>query len=234
MTQVKTAIVTASGKGMGAACARDLHRRGYKLALLSPSGSAASLASELSGIGFTGSVTDFTALEQVVNTLLSQYGRIDVVVNNTGHPPKGDLLDISHEDWHLGFDMMLMNVIQMSKLVVPIMAKQGGGSIVNISTAAAVEPNLKFPVSSVVRAGLGAYTKLFAERYASKNIRMNNVLPGMIDSFPVNQELLSKIPMERYGTVDEVAKLVGFLASEDSAYITGQSIPIDGGMTRGL
>jgi NAD(P)-dependent dehydrogenase (short-subunit alcohol dehydrogenase family) len=234
MSQIKTAIVTASGKGMGAACARHLHERGYKLALLSPSGAALSLAEELGGIGVKGSVTEASDLSRVVAELMKNYGRIDVVVNNTGHPPKGDLLEISNEDWHLGFDMMLMNVINLSKIVTPLMDQQGGGSIVNISTAAAIEPNLKFPVSSVIRAGLGSFTKLFAERYASRKIRMNNVLPGMIDSFPVNQDFLNKIPMQRYGTVDEVAKLVGFLASEESSYITGQSIAIDGGMIRSL
>ncbi len=234
MNQIKTAIVTASGKGMGAACARHLHEIGYKLALLSPSGSAESLAREFDGIGITGSVTEPGDLERLVNETLSRYGRIDAVVNNTGHPPKGDLLEISSDDWHLGLDMMLMNVINISKLVVPVMAKQGGGSIVNISTAAAREPNLKFPVSSVIRASLGSFTKLFAERYASKNIRMNNVLPGMIDSFPVNQDFLNKIPMQRYGTVEEVARLVCFLASEESSYITGQSIAIDGGLTKSM
>jgi NAD(P)-dependent dehydrogenase (short-subunit alcohol dehydrogenase family) len=234
LDQIKTAIVTASGRGMGAACARHLHERGYKLALLSPSGSAVTLAKEFSAIGITGSVTEPKDLERLVNLVLNQHGRIDVVVNNTGHPPKGDLLDLSSEDWYLGFDMMFMNVVNICKLVVPAMEKQSSGSIVNISTAAAIEPNLKFPISSAVRAGLSAYTKLFAERYASTNIRMNNVLPGMIDSFPANQDFLQKIPMRRYGTVDEVAKLVGFLASEESAYITGQSILIDGGMTKSL
>lgn len=219
---------------MGAACARHLHERGYKLALLSPSGSARSLAKELDCIGVTGSVTNPTDLDTLVRATLERYGRVDVVVNNTGHPPKGDLLDISSADWHLGLDMLLMSVINMCKLVVPVMQKQGGGSIVNISTAAAVEPNLKFPVSSVIRAGLGSFTKLLAERYAADNIRVNNVLPGMIDSFPVNQDFISKIPMARYGTVDEVAKLIGYLASAESAYITGQSIAIDGGLTRGI
>jgi len=234
MNQIKTAIVTASGKGMGAACARRLHELGYKLALLSPSGSAVSLAKEFGGVGITGSVTDLRDIERLVNETLTRFGRIDALINNTGHPPKGDLLEIASDDWHLGLDMMLMSVINMSKIVVPEMVKLGGGSIVNISTAAAIEPNLKFPVSSVIRSGLGSFTKLFAERYASQNIRMNSVLPGMIDSFPVNQELLGKIPMQRYGTVDEVARLVGFLASDESSYITGQSVVIDGGMTKSV
>jgi NAD(P)-dependent dehydrogenase (short-subunit alcohol dehydrogenase family) len=165
---------------------------GFKLALLSPSGSAEKLAHELGGIGHTGSVTSREDLAHIVKETMAQYGRIDAVINNTGHPPKGDLLALSPQDWHAGLDMMLLNVVTMSQLVVPVMLAQGGGSIVNISTAAAVEPNLKFPVSSVIRAGLGAFTKLFAERHAPDNIRMNNVLPGMIDSFPASPDLLAK------------------------------------------
>ena len=228
------AIVTASGKGMGASCARYLCEQGYQLGLLSPSGSAESLAHELGGVGITGSVTNPEDLKKIVNKTMEKFGRVDAVVNNTGHPPKGDLLDITDADWHLGLDMLLMNVVRMCKLVVPIMQKQGGGSIVNISTAAAVEPNLKFPVSSALRAGLAAYCKMFAERYAKDNIRINNVLPGMIDTFPVMPEFLEKIPMGRYGKADEIAKAVAFLLSPDSAYVTGQSLRVDGGLTRSM
>jgi NAD(P)-dependent dehydrogenase (short-subunit alcohol dehydrogenase family) len=230
----KVAIITAAGKGMGAACARVLHKNGYRLGLLSPSGSAEALARELGGVGVTGSVTNPDDLKKLVDRTMETFGRIDAVVNNTGHPPKGDLLEISDADWHMGLDMLVMNVIRVSRLVVPIMQRQGGGSIVNISTAAAVEPNLKFPVSSALRAGLAAFSKLFAERYAKDNIRMNNVLPGMIDTFPVMPEFIAKIPMERYGTADELARVVGFLISDHSAYMTGQSLRVDGGLTRSI
>lgn len=230
----KVALVTASGKGIGAGCAAALHARGYALALLSPSGSAERLAAKFGGLGVTGSVTSADDLKDLVDRAYERFGRIDVVVNNTGHPPKGDLLKLTDDDWHLGLDMMLLNVIRICKLVVPIMQKQEGGSIINISTAAAVEPNLKFPVSSVIRAGLGSFTKLFAESYAKDRIRMNNILPGMVDSFPEAPELVMKIPMGRYGTTAEIANAVAFLASEDSSYITGQSIRVDGGMVRAL
>lgn len=230
----RVAIVTAAGKGMGASCARYLHEQGYQLGLLSPSGSAESLARELGGIGVTGSVTNLDDLKRLVDATVKKFGRIDAVVNNTGHPPKGDLLEIADGDWHLGLDMILMNVVRMCRLVAPIMQKQGGGSIVNISTAAAVEPNLKFPVSSVLRAGLAAFCKMFAERYAKENIRINNVLPGMIDTFPVMPEFLEKIPMGRYGKAEEIAKAVAYLVGPDSSYVTGQSLRVDGGLTRAL
>jgi NAD(P)-dependent dehydrogenase (short-subunit alcohol dehydrogenase family) len=115
-----------------------------------------------------------------------------------------------------------------------VMQRQQSGAIVNISTFAAFEPDPAFPTSGVFRAGLAAYTKLFADRYAADNIRMNNVLPGFIDSLPEKQEFRARIPMGRYGKVGEVAELIALLASDRAAYITGQNIRIDGGITRSV
>lgn len=230
----KVAIVTASSKGIGLACASVLHSKGYDLGLLSQSGAAEQIAKDFGGVGQSGSVTSESDLKRLVDRVYKKFGRIDVVVNNTGHPPKGDLLDLTDNDWHLGLDLMLLNVVKLSKLVVPIMQKQGQGSIINISTAAAIEPNLKFPVSSVIRSGLGAFAKLFAERYGKDQIRMNNVLPGMVDSYPETDEFLQKIPMGRYGATTEIANVVAFLASSESSYITGQSLCVDGGLVRAL
>jgi NAD(P)-dependent dehydrogenase (short-subunit alcohol dehydrogenase family) len=114
------------------------------------------------------------------------------------------------------------------------MQRQGSGSIVNISTFAAFEPDPVFPTSGVFRSGLAAFTKLFADRYAAENIRMNNVLPGFIDSLPERQEFRERIPMGRYGRTEEVSELVAFLASDRAGYITGQNIRIDGGITRSV
>ncbi len=232
--EIKTAIVTAAGRGIGAAIARELHTAGYRLALLSASGKAESLAAELGGIGLTGSVTDPAALERLVDAAMDAYGRIDAVVNNTGHAPKGDLLEIPDADWYTGLDLLLLNVVRMGRLVTPIMLAQGGGAIVNISTFAAFEPNLAFPVSSSLRAALGAFTKLFADRYAADGIRMNSVLPGYVDSYPDSAALREKIPMQRYGTVEELAATVRFLLSAEAGYLTGQNIRVDGGLTRSV
>jgi len=234
MTEKKVAIITAAGHGMGAAIARELASHDYALALLSNSGGAELLAKELNGIGMTGSVTNPTALESLVNRTMAEYGRVDAVVNNTGHPPKGSLLEISDEAWHQGLDMVMLNVIRMARLVTPIMQKQGGGAFVNISTFAAFEPSASFPVSSSLRAALASFTKLYADRYASDGIRMNNILPGYIDSYPESDENLKQIPMGRYGTVAEIAKTTLFLLSDGAAYITGQNLRVDGGITRSV
>lgn len=234
MANERVAILTAAGSGMGAACAQELAKQGYRVAILSSSGKGEALARELGGLGMTGSVTDPVALERLLAATLDRFGRVDVLVNSAPHPPKGNLMDIPDADWHTGLDMILLNVIRMARLVTPAMERQGGGAIINISTYAAFEPDLGFPVSSVMRAGLGSFCKLYADRYADRNIRMNNVLPGFIDSLAETAARRERIPMSRYGTMQEIASTVAFLASPAAGYITGQNIRIDGGLTRSV
>ena len=234
MTEKKTAIITAAGSGMGAACARELAGRGYNVAILSSSGKGEALAAELGGIGVTGSNLEVDDLKRLVDGTLDKWGRIDAVVNSAGHGPKGAVLEISDEDWHLGMDYYLMPAVRMARLVAPTMAGQGGGVIVNISTFAAFEPDPRFPTSGVFRAGLAAYTKLFCDEFAAQNVRMNNVLPGFIDSLPTKNEIAASVPMKRYGTEAEIAATVAFLVSDEAGYITGQNIRVDGGLTRAV
>jgi len=227
----KVAVVTAASKGMGAACAKELAQRGYDLVLMSRSETILELADTLQGIGLQGDVTNPDDLKRVVDSAFKRYGRIDAVVNNTGHPAKGDLLKISDQEWHHGLDLLLLNVVRIARLVVPMMEKHGG-SIVNISSFGAREPSLDFPLSSSLRGALSAFTKLFSDRYANQGIRMNNVLPGFVDSYPIDNETKENIPMQRSGSVKEIAKTVAFLLLDDSSYITGQSICVDGGLGR--
>lgn len=234
MISEKVALVTAGGSGMGAAAARKLAADGYKLAILSSSGKGEALARELGGIGFTGSNLSPDDLAGFVGKVADTWGRVDVLVNSAGHGPKGDVLDITDEEWQSGMEYYLLNVVRPARLVTPLMEAGGGGSIVNISTFATFEPDPTFPTSGVFRAGLASFTKLYSDRYASANIRMNNVLPGFIDSLPEKEERRSAIPMQRYGNSSEVAALIAFLASDDAAYITGQNIRIDGGLTRAV
>ncbi len=231
---MKVALVTGAGKGMGAACARELSARGWGVALLSPSGGAVKLAAELGGVGVTGSVVETADLQKLADAAMAKWGRIDGVVTSTGHPPKGDLLSLDDAAWRTGLDLIILDVVKLARIVTPIMEKQGGGAWVNISTFAAFEPDLAFPISCALRAGLGAFAKLYADRYAKAGIRMNNLLPGFIDSLPVKEALIPKIPMGRYGTTAEIAKTAAFLLSEDAGYITGQNLRVDGGITRAV
>ncbi|WP_186143152.1 SDR family oxidoreductase [Burkholderia gladioli] len=234
MSAEKVALVTAAGKGMGAAIARELAAGGYRVALMSPSGSAVELAAELGGFGIAGSVTEDADIGRFVDETLARYGRIDAVVNNTGHPPKGDLLAIGDEQWHLGLDLVVLNVARVLRRVTPVFEKQGGGAAVNISSFAADAPEQAMPVSSALRAALSAFTKLYADRYASAGIRINSVLPGFIDSWPETPEIVARIPAGRFGKTEEIAKTVAFLLSNGAGYITGQNLRVDGGIVRAL
>ena len=230
MSQV--AIITAASKGMGLACAEKLAAGGFQLAILSRSSEIHDLASRLGGIAVQGSTDNTEDLNRLVDATLETYGQIDAVINNTGHPPKGELLELTDEQWQEGMDLALMNVVRMSRLVAPHMGN--GGSIINISTFGAKEPSLSFPISSVARTALSAFNKLFATKFGAKNIRMNNILPGFIDSYPADQEIIDQIPMLRQGTPEEVAELALFLASDKSEYITGQDFLIDGGLVKSI
>ena len=230
----KTAILTAAGSGMGAGIARRLAADGWRVAILSSSGKGEALARELGGLGVTGSNLDPEALKSLVDGALGRWSRIDAVVNSAGHGPKGAVLELSDDDWHRGLEVYLMNVIRMTRLVVPVMEKQGGGSIVNISTYATFEPEAAFPTSGVFRAGLTAFTKLVADKYAASGVRINNLLPGFIDSLPEKEAFKARIPMGRYGRVEEIAETAAFLASGKSSYITGQNLRVDGGIPRSV
>jgi len=230
----KVAVVTAGGSGMGAAAARQLAHEGFKVAVLSSSGKGEALARELGGIGVTGSNQSNDDLERLVDLAMERWARIDVLVNSASHGPRAPVLELTDEQWHTGLDVYLMNVIRPTRLVTPVMVKQRSGVIVNISTAWAFEPSAMFPTSAVFRSGLAAFTKIFADRYAADNVRMNNVLPGWIDSLPATDERRQSVPMQRYGTSEEIAATIAFLASEGAAYITGQNIRVDGGLTRSV
>ncbi len=234
MSETKVAVVSAGGSGMGADAARRLAADGFQVGILSSSGKGEALAKELGGIGVTGSNQSNDDLKRLVDAVMARWGRIDVLVNSGGHGPRAPILDLTDEDWHRGLDVYLMNVIRPTRLVAPIMQKQRSGSIINISTFATFEPDPVFPTSGVFRAGLAAYTKLFADKYAADNVRMNNVLPGFIDSLPEKEEFRKRIPMGRYGHSSEIAATIAFLSSAGAGYITGQNIRVDGGVTRSV
>ena len=234
MAEQRVAIITAGGSGMGAAAARRLSGDGYRVAVLSSSGKGEKLGTELGGIGVTGSNRSNDDLRRLVDLTLDRWGRIDVLVNSAGHGPRGPVLDLTDEDWHTGMDVYFLSAVRPARLVIPVMLSRSKGSIINITTFASFEPDPAFPTSGVFRAGLSAWTKLVADRYASKNIRVNNVLPGFIDSLPEKDEFRNRIPMERYGSVDEISATISFLASDGAGYITGQNIRVDGGITRSV
>ena len=234
MPQKKVALVAGGGSGMGAAAAKRLAADGFDIAILSSSGKGEALAKELGGLGVTGSNQSNDDLKRIVDETLARWGRIDVLVNSAGHGPRAPIVEITDAQWHQGFDVYFLNVVRAVRLVTPVMVQQKSGSIVNISTAWTFEPSAMFPTSAVARAGLAAYTKVFADQYAADNVRMNNVLPGWIDSLPQTDERRASVPMKRYGRSEEIAATIAFLASDGAGYITGQNIRVDGGLMRAV
>lgn len=231
---MRVALVTAGGSGMGAACARRLAADGFAVGVLSSSGKGEALARDLGGFGVTGSNRSTDDIARLVDEAQARWGRVDVLVNSAGHGPRAPVLDLTDDQWHEGMEVYFLNVVRVTRAVVPLMAAQGGGAIINISSAWAFEPAAIFPTSAVFRAGLASFAKLFADQHGGQNIRMNNVLPGWIDSLPATEERREMVPLGRYGTAEEIAATVAFLASEGAAYITGQNLRVDGGLMRSV
>ena len=230
----KVAIITAAGSGMGAAIAKKLAADGFNVAILSSSGKGEALANQLNGLGITGSNQSIDDVQRLIDETLSRWGRIDVLVNSAGHGPRKEILELTDQDWHDGIDTYFLNAVRPIRLVIPVMQKQKQGVIINISSAWTFEPSSLFPTSAVARSGLAAFTKICADTYAIDNIRINNVLPGWIDTQPEIDERTNNVPMKRYGSKEEIADTVAFLASYSAAYITGQNIRVDGGLTRSV
>jgi NAD(P)-dependent dehydrogenase (short-subunit alcohol dehydrogenase family) len=230
----KTAVFIASGSGMGADAAKHLSSKGFDIAIMSSSGKGEELAHKLGGLGFTGSNLITKNIEHFIEKVLLKFGKIDVLVNSAGHGPKGDILEIKDKEWIEGMEIYLLNVVRSSRIITPIMQKQKNGSIINISTFATFEPDPNFPTSGIFRSGLASFTKLYSDKYAKYNIRMNNILPGFINSLPEKEEFIKRIPLKRYGKVCEISAVVEMLASDGGGYITGQNIRVDGGITRSV
>jgi len=230
----KVAIVTAGGSGMGAHAARTLARDGFKLVILSSSGKGEALANELGGFGVTGSNQSPDDVARLVEQTMQRWGRIDALVNSAGHGPRGPVFELGDDDWQRGMEVYFLSAVRPTRLVAPIMQKQRAGSIINISSFAAFEPDAAFPTSAVFRAGLASFVKLAADKVAADNVRINNVLPGFIDSLPEKDGVAQRVPMKRYGRMEEISELIAFLASDKAGYITGQNIRVDGGITRSV
>ena len=228
-------LVTGASRGIGEGVAAAFVAAGARVTILAEDEAVAATAARL-GAGADHPVAalrcDVTDAAAVAAAASGADG-LDVLVNNAGMEFQTRLADAGA--LAVLERTLAVNVAGMFAITQALLPRLGeGGAIINISTYAAYEPDHKFPTSGVFRAGLAAFTKLFADQYAADNVRMNNVLPGFIDSLPEQDQFRARIPMGRYGRAEEIAATIAFLASEGAGYITGQNLRVDGGITRSV
>jgi len=238
----RRALVMGASAGLGFAIASELVREGARVAICSRSeeriraaaanmGAALGVAADLSVLGATR-----TVVEQVTEAL----GGVDILVINTGGPPKGSILEISDAQWQEGFQSLWMGAVEGIRAATPAMKERRWGRIILVTSASAREPMPGLTISSGLRAGLMGLTKIVSSELAEHGVTLNAVLPSFyaterLKALGINEErITSQIPARRLGRPEELGALVAFLASEQAAYITGQSIAADGGWTRGF
>lgn len=240
----KTAVVTGSGRGLGKAIAKKLGEMGANIVLndISSSDCLDDTAKELKALGINvivtkGDVRNPEDTEAMIKACIDEFGSIDILVNNAGITRDMPIIKMKEEDWDEVLDINLKGAFLCTKAAVKYMMKQRSGKIINIASVAGVMGNRGQANYSASKAGLIGLTKSTAKELASRNITCNAVAPGVIESkmtevLPdnVKENYLNNIPLKRFGTPEDVANVVAFLASSDSDYVTGQVIHIDGGL----
>ena len=240
----KVALITGATRGIGKEIAYTLAKEGYTIALnyRSYNESLEMIKKEIEENGVEcflvqGDVSDFEQCENMVQETIKKLGRIDVLVNNAGITKDGLLMRMKKEDFESVLDINLVGTFNVTRQVIPYMMKQKEGRIINVSSVVGVSGNAGQTNYSASKAGIIGFTKSLAKEVASRNILVNSIAPGFIAtdmteclSDKVKENIYNQIPLKRMGTANEVAKVVKFLASDDSSYITGQVINIDGGM----
>lgn len=244
MLKGKTAIITGSGRGIGKAIALKLAGFGANIVINDiPSSDYADAACEeikalgVDSIVVKGDVRKAEDVENLIKTTLEKFGSIDIFVNNAGVTRDGLMLRMSEEDWDLVMDINLKGAFNCIKAVARPMMKQRSGAIVNIASVVGVMGNAGQANYSASKAGLIGLTKTTAKEFASRGIRCNAVAPGFIASDmtdklsdDVKKQYFAAIPLAKFGTTEQIADTVAFLASDMASYITGQVINVDGGL----
>lgn len=240
----KCALITGATRGIGKQIAITLAKQGYNIALnyRKENEELENTKKEIEEIGVKvlaakGDVANFEDCEKFVKQTIERFGQIDILVNNAGITKDMLLMRMKKEDFEQVIDTNLVGTFNVTKNVVPYMMKARSGRIINISSVVGISGNAGQTNYSASKAGIIGFTKSLAKEIASRNILVNAVAPGFIETNmtdvlkdDVKQEIAKNIPLKRMGTAHDVANVVKFLASDDSSYITGQVINVDGGM----
>ncbi|MBN1214690.1 MAG: SDR family oxidoreductase [Candidatus Lokiarchaeota archaeon] len=259
----KIALILASSKGLGFACARKFYREGANVIINSRSKENLEQAKikieKLKNTDFNNQIIPIVAdlsnerdIENLVQKSTELFGRIDILVHNTGGPPSGPIISITKKEWEDSINLNLISFIRISELVIPIMQKQKFGRIIALTSVSVKQPLNNMVLSNTTRLGLLGYAKTLANEYAKDNILINLVCPGpnltdrmkeLIEQMAkksnrsreeIKSSWIDQIPLGRMGKPNEVANLVLFLASNKANYITGTAIQVDGGFTKSI
>ena len=242
MGERQVALITGATRGIGKEIALELAQNGYDIAVNYRGTIDEDLKKEIEANNVRcefveADVSNFEQCESMIKETIEKYGRIDVLVNNAGITKDGLIMRMKKEDYEAVIDVNLVGTFNVTRNVIPYMIKQKSGRIINVSSVVGVAGNAGQTNYSASKAGVIGFTKSLAKEVASRNILVNAIAPGFIDtdmtkvlSDNVKEGINAQIPLKRMGTPNEVAKVVKFLASEDSSYVTGQVINIDGGM----
>lgn len=239
----RTAIVCGASAGMGLAIAEALAAEGANVAMLARRREKLTREAErLGALGVRGDVTSPADLARLVKRTLDAFGGIDVLVNNSGGPPRGSALELTDETLEATVELLLLSVVRLTRLCLPHLRSSGHGRVINITSSSVREPVANLVLSNAVRPGVIGWAKTLASEVGPDGITVNSIAPGRIDTERLAEvypdgptaEDLKAIPLRRFGEPREIGDVVAFLASERAGYVTGAVIPVDGGLTRGL
>ena len=239
----RTAIVCGASSGIGLAIAESLAEEGANVAMLARRRDVLEREAErIGGLAVRGDVTTPRDLERLVERTLEAFGGVDILVNNSGGPPRSPALGLGPDDYETAVELLLTSVVRLTNLCLPHLETGGHGRIVNVTSSSVREPIDNLALSNTVRPAVIGWAKTLARELGPKGITVNSIAPGRIDTDRIREvypegpteDDLKTIPLRRLGSPREVADVVCFLASDRAAYVTGTVIAVDGGLTRGL